>query len=48
MRRSSPFLLHAPLFRGDEIEKRIAGDVDEAMRREQLFDLRARSQYDLA
>jgi hypothetical protein len=37
-----PFLLHAPLFRGDEIEKRIAGNVDVAMRREQLFDLLAR------
>ena len=36
------FLLPAPLFRRDEIEKRVAGDVDEAMCREQLFDLLAR------
>jgi hypothetical protein len=46
MRRSSPRLLHVPLFRGDEIEKRIAGDVDEAMHREQLFDLLARPAAD--
>ena len=31
-----PFLLHALLFRSDEVEKGIAGDVDEAMRCEQL------------
>jgi hypothetical protein len=41
-----PFLLHAPLFRRDEIEKRVAGDVEEAMRREQLFDLLARPAAD--
>jgi hypothetical protein len=35
------FLLHAPLFHGDEIEKRVAGDVDELMRREEHFDLLA-------
>jgi hypothetical protein len=33
-----PFLLHAPLFRGDEIGERVAGDVDELMCREELFD----------
>src|SRR6202043_546821 len=36
-----PFLFHAPLFRGDEIEKRVAGDVDELMHREELFDFLA-------
>jgi hypothetical protein len=41
-----PFLLHVLLFRGDKVEKRIAGDVDEAMRREQLFDLLARPAAD--
>src|SRR5438874_9924179 len=35
------FLLHAHLFHGDEIEKRVAGDVDELMRREEHFDLLA-------
>ena len=35
------FLLHALLFHGDEIEKRVAGDVDELMRREELFDFLA-------
>src|SRR5580704_11843354 len=33
-----PFLLHALLFRGDEIGERVAGDVDELMCREELFD----------
>src|SRR5437773_1898979 len=37
-----PFLLHPPLFRGDEIEKRVAGDAEEAMCREHLFNLLAR------
>jgi len=36
------FLPHALFFRGDKIKERIAGDVDEVMRREQLFDLLAR------
>jgi hypothetical protein len=34
-----PFLLHALLFSGNEIEKRVAGDVDELMRREEPFNL---------
>jgi hypothetical protein len=37
-----PFLLRAPLFHGDEIEKQVVGDVDKAMRREQPFDSLAR------
>src|SRR3984893_2750984 len=37
-----PFLLHALLLSGNEIEKRVAGDVDEVTRREQPFDLLAR------
>ena len=37
-----PFLFHTSLFRTDEIQKRIAGNVDEVMRREQPFDLLAR------
>src|SRR6266513_809721 len=37
-----PFLLHALLFCGNEIEKRIAADVDEAMCREQLYNLLTR------
>jgi hypothetical protein len=37
-----PFLLDALLFRGNEVEKRVAGDVDQAMRQEKLFDLLAR------
>jgi hypothetical protein len=36
-----PFLLHAPLFRGNEIEKQVAGDVDELMRHEEAFNLLA-------
>jgi hypothetical protein len=36
-----PFLLHALLFCGNEIQKRVAGDVDELMRREELFDFLA-------
>ena len=36
-----PFLLHAVLFSGNEIEKRVAGDVDELMRREEPFNLLA-------
>src|SRR5436190_15500238 len=41
-----PFLLHPPLFRGDEIEKRVAGDAEEAMCREHLFNLLARPAAD--
>src|ERR1700719_5183621 len=36
-----PFLLHALLFSGNKIEKRVAGDVDELMRREEPFNLLA-------
>src|ERR1700730_19440150 len=36
-----PFLLHALLFCDNEIEKRVAGDVDELMRREEPFNLLA-------
>src|SRR3984893_10716145 len=43
-----PFLLHAPLFCSDEIEKWVVGDADEATRREQLFDFLARPAADQA
>src|ERR1700741_3448182 len=36
-----PFFLPALLFGGNEIEKRVAGDFDELMRREEPFNLLA-------